>query len=99
MHRRPGSFHSCLDAYYQCTKDRPQTSSRLTKIQPGPTHAAAWALATTEDRTSRSPGRRCRDGTFVEARTIHSPGKGAGVTGPEARSHGGGRRADRTLHG
>src|SRR5213594_2255984 len=35
MHRRLRSFHSCLDAYYQCTKDRPQTSSRLTKIQPG----------------------------------------------------------------
>ncbi len=28
------TLHSCLRAYYQRTKDRPQTSSRLTKIQP-----------------------------------------------------------------
>src|SRR5881409_2096672 len=99
MHRRLRSFHSCLDAYYQCTKDRPQTSSRLTKIQPGTDTRSRLGSATTEDGTRRSPGRRCRDGTFVEARTIHSPGRGAEVAGPEASSHGGGCRADRTLHG
>src|SRR5881396_2743981 len=61
--RRPAD--SCLHAYYQRAKDRPQTSSRLTKIQPtadirirlgAPCHRIARADPTTA---------RCRDSRFV----------------------------------
>src|SRR2546426_1051471 len=85
MHRRLGSFRSCLDAYYQCTKDRPQTSSRLTKIQPRNRHTQPLGLLP-RPRTARG---EAQDGG---AGTAHSWRRGPSTVLEKARKSPGLRR-------
>src|SRR5690349_2129896 len=76
------TLHSCLGRYYQRTKDRPQTSSRLTKIQPR------------ADTRSRLGSRLSREWRAVSLRgevsgTAHSWRRGQSSVWGEARGSAG----------